>query len=73
VSDNGKTKLVLRRVARLAKTSSLSINELRIVVALERIVARLETHKKLRDALVFKGGFLLLKALDSSVPVQFRP
>lgn len=55
-------------IKRLAADSSagLSINQLRVVVALERVVARLENEQRLREHLVFKGGFVLLKTIDSS-------
>jgi hypothetical protein len=48
------------------KSPSFSINELRIILALERIVARLIAHKFLEKHLVFKGGFVLLKTLGST-------
>ena len=60
-----RSKEVLRALARLAKESALSINEIRIVLALERVVARIEAHKVLREKLIFKGGFVLLKTFDS--------
>jgi len=63
VSDKGKE--ILRALTKLEKTSVLSINELRVVLALERIVARIEAHKVLRDKLIFKGGFVLLKIMGS--------
>jgi hypothetical protein len=43
-----------------------SINELRIIVGLERVVARLERHPRLSQHLVFKGGFVLLKTVNTS-------
>lgn len=43
-----------------------SINELRIIVALERVVARLDRHPPLSPHLVFKGGFVLLKTINTS-------
>jgi len=43
-----------------------SVNELRIIVALERVVARLERHPRLSENLVFKGGFVLLKTINTS-------
>lgn len=43
-----------------------SVNELRIIVALERVVARLERHPQLCEHLVFKGGFVLLKTINTS-------
>lgn len=60
-----KSKEVLRELTKLSKTSLLSINELRVILALERIVARIESHKTLREKLIFKGGFVLLKMLES--------
>jgi hypothetical protein len=46
--------------------NSRSLNELRLIVALERAVARLERHPGLSKSLVFKGGFVLLKTVDTS-------
>lgn len=43
-----------------------SINEIRIVAALERVIARLERHPRLSQNLVFKGGFVLLKEINSN-------
>ena len=43
-----------------------SLGELRLVVALERAIARLERHPKLQEHLIFKGGFVLLKVLDTA-------
>jgi hypothetical protein len=60
-----RSKEVLRALAKLAKESTLSINELRVVLALERVVARIEAHRVLREKLIFKGGFVLLKTFDS--------
>jgi hypothetical protein len=47
------------------KTGS-SINELRLILALERAVARMENHKKLSNHFVFKDGFVLLKTINTS-------
>ena len=65
MSQDEKSRHILRALARLVKESALSINELRVVLALERVVARIEAHKGLRDKLVFKGGFVLLKSFGS--------
>ena len=65
MSQDEKTKLVLRKLAKLAVESPLSINELRVALALERLVARLTIHKKLNEKLVFKGGFVLLRAYNT--------
>jgi hypothetical protein len=65
MTQDDKSRYILRELSRLAKVSTLSINELRVVLALERVVARIEAHKGLRDKLVFKGGFVLLKSFGS--------
>jgi hypothetical protein len=44
----------------------LSANEIRVIVALERIVARLSVDPTLDAHLVYKGGFVLLKTLGSN-------
>jgi hypothetical protein len=50
----------------LSKNSdALGLNDLRMVVALERAVARIETVRDLADTLIFKGGFVLLKTTNS--------
>jgi predicted nucleotidyltransferase component of viral defense system len=45
---------------------NLSANQIRVIVALERAVARLEHEPKLKDHLIFKGGFVLLKTIESA-------
>lgn len=60
-----RSKEVLRALSQISKQSALSINELRVILALERVVARIEAHKVLREKLIFKGGFVLLKTFDS--------
>ena len=64
--NNEKAKKVRRRLKQLAgKESQYHINELRIIVALERAVARIEQHKDLKNNIIFKGGFVLLKITGS--------
>lgn len=53
----------LKKLAKDGKGSS--INELRMVVALERAIARLESHPRLSSHLIFKGGFVLMKTVDT--------
>ncbi len=53
----------LRRVSRVQKRDT---NELRVILALERMVARLHSSSRLSDALVYKGGFALFKTVNSS-------
>lgn len=45
--------------------STRTLNELRILIAMERVVARLESHPLLPDHIIFKGGFVLLKSFNS--------
>lgn len=58
-----KIQLELNKLAKASKT--LSVNDLRMILALERVIARVENHKKLSKHFVFKGGFVLLKTLNS--------
>lgn len=50
----------------LAKDNLLHVNRLRVIVALERLVCRLEAHPVLETHLIFKGGFALLKTIESA-------
>jgi predicted nucleotidyltransferase component of viral defense system len=54
------------RLKEFAKDRGLDFNEAKIVLALERLMARLQSDKKLSQHLVFKGGFILLKVFASS-------
>jgi predicted nucleotidyltransferase component of viral defense system len=58
-----KIRAELTRLANAGDT--FSVNELRILLALERIVARLTADKTLDKYLVYKGGFVLMKVLES--------
>jgi len=49
----------------VSKDPSRSINELRVVVALERAIARIEDEPTLARHFVFKGGFVLFKMIES--------
>ena len=60
-------KLISSHIQKLSKEKdALSFNDLRLLVALERAVARIEAHPKLSEHLIFKGGFVLLKTLTSN-------
>jgi len=59
------SRRVLRQLWKIVKSSRLSINELRVTLALERIVARIDAHKVLREKLIFKGGYVLFKSFYS--------
>ena len=48
-----------------SESQTFSTNELRVILSLERIVARLEASPALTDHLIFKGGFVLLKVFQS--------
>lgn len=58
-----KVRIELAKLAKSRKT--YSVNDLRVILALERIVARLAADKTLSQHLVYKGGFVLLKVLQS--------
>lgn len=57
---------ILKQLKAISKTTGLSINDLRTVLALERAVARIETEPELVNHLIFKGGFLLFKSIDTT-------
>ncbi len=66
MSKNLSPAKVQAELNKLSKTSKTqSVNDLRMVLALERIVARVEAHKILSKHFVFKGGFVLLKVTES--------
>ncbi len=50
----------------MKKSKGNSLNELRLVLALERAIARLDAHPRLSSHLIFKGGFVLLKTVDTT-------
>lgn len=67
MSREEKAKFISKALREIAASDlRLGHNEWRIVVALERAVARLEGHKQLREHLVFKGGFVLLKTTNTA-------
>jgi predicted nucleotidyltransferase component of viral defense system len=62
-----KARNVMKALMQMTKASSnLTLNELRVVIALERAVARLESHPRLKEHLAFKGGFVLLKTIETN-------
>ena len=57
-----KSRAVIEALKKISKDlPGQKFNELRVVIALERAVARLERYPKLKMHLIFKGGFVLLK------------
>lgn len=62
-----RAKQINRTIRNIAREDSrLSVNELRVIVAIERAIARLERHKELAEHLIFKGGFVMFKIFDSN-------
>jgi len=61
-----KAKQITRAIKSLVKNDPrFRPNEVRIIVALERAIARLLRSKDLQEHLIFKGGFVLLKSYES--------
>ncbi len=61
-----KAKQITRTIKALVKNDRrFSANEVRIIVALERAIARLLRSRDLDEHLIFKGGFVLLKSYES--------
>jgi hypothetical protein len=50
----------------LAKQRNMDPNRLRALFALERLVARLEANPRLSRSLIYKGGFVLVKTIDTN-------
>lgn len=57
---------ILNHLRTLSSTSGLTVNDLRVILALERAVARIEVDPLLAEGLIFKGGFLLFKSVDTT-------
>ncbi|HXW52494.1 MAG TPA: nucleotidyl transferase AbiEii/AbiGii toxin family protein [Myxococcota bacterium] len=57
---------ILSRLKELSLETGLTVNDLRVVVALERAIARIEAEPSLAKSLIFKGGFLLFKSVDTT-------
>lgn len=59
-------KIANKVIALVSKNKpELSINEIRVIIALERAIARILSNKILSDNLIFKGGFVLYKSYES--------
>jgi len=58
-------KRALQAMKVAVQESQLTLNEIRVVVALERAVARITETDTLLKHLVFKGGFVLMKNFES--------
>lgn len=57
---------ILTHLRKLSLKTGLTVNDLRVILALERAVARIEADNRLAESLIFKGGFLLLKSIDTT-------
>lgn len=67
MSREEEARTVRSAILRLAKEDDgLSANEVRVILAIERIVARLSADLKLDKHLIYKGGFVLFKTLGSN-------
>jgi hypothetical protein len=67
VTREEKAKEVRRLLKKYAAANpQLSINEIRIILALERATARFVSYPPLAGHLVFKGGFVLLKTAHAT-------
>lgn len=65
--NSKKANLVVKTIKKLANDSdSLTFNDLRIIVAIERLIARLESNSYLSGKLIYKGGYVLMRTTDSS-------
>src|ERR1700733_11370210 len=61
-----KARAVTEALKKISKNQpGQTFNELRVIIALERAVARLERHSRLKTHLIFKGGFVLLKTIET--------
>ncbi len=65
-ADNAK--IISNELHKIEKNGvlGLTFNQLRSIVAIERLIARLETNPILAKHLVFKGGFALLKLIENA-------
>ena len=59
------SKFLTRELKKLSEKSRYNINQLRVLVALERILARIVTSENLSEKLIFKGGMVLAKVYGS--------
>jgi predicted nucleotidyltransferase component of viral defense system len=65
--NNERAKELVRSIKAFVKVDQrFSINEIRVIVALERAIARLEQMDKIAGHLIFKGGFVLLKIFEGN-------
>ena len=65
-TENARKIMAALKQLSISRKDGLGLNDLRMIVALERAVARIETDKELAKSLIFKGGFVLLKNAESS-------
>lgn len=57
---------ILNYLKQLSSKTGLTVNDLRVILALERVIARIEAEPNLAKSLIFKGGFLLFKSIDTT-------
>jgi hypothetical protein len=68
LNNNTQSKNISAALRSLERSGKMGfpLNQLRVIIALERLVARLESNSILSQHLIFKGGFALLKHLNSA-------
>lgn len=67
MSRESQAKVIRSSIIKMVKSdNSLDANEIRVILSLERIVARLSNDPRLDKHLIYKGGFVLLKTLNSN-------
>lgn len=59
-------KILSRELKKLSEKSRFNINQLRVLIALERILARITINEYLSEKLIFKGGLVLAKVYGSN-------
>ena len=57
---------IMNELKAIAPKTGVTINDLRVILALERVVARIEAEPRLANHLIFKGGFVLFKSIDTT-------
>ncbi len=60
---------LLKSLKKVAATSKFDINELRVILAMERLVARITSDAKLSPHLVFKGDI----GFGDEIPKNLKP
>ncbi len=66
MKNEDQAALVRKKLLQLSQKEGINdINQLRIIIAFERVIARISTVPELDDNIFYKGGFVLLKQANS--------